>query len=270
MVLSDCQVDFNIPGVKPLCPDVALFSGVRRRVAWSSFNVAREGARPEMVIEVTSPDTRSNDVGIKVDYYFRGRVAWYLIADVTIEDEGERRIELILYRRTGRAYRRVPADDQGRVWLESVGLWLGQTREEQGGFMRLAFYDPATGEEVGDYTAMSRTLAESQERLAEEVRSRERAERRARSEAKARAKAEQARAKAEQACETEALAGEEAEGRALAEARARVQAERGARKPRPRSAPSKPSSSGRDGPGRESGEVRVGTADDRVMVGPRL
>ena len=230
VVLSDCQVDFNIPGVKPLCPDVALFSGVRRRVAWSSFNVAQEGARPGMVIEVTSPDTRSNDVGIKVDYYFRGRVPWYLIADVTIEDEGERRIELILYRRTGRAYRRVPADDQGRVWLESVGLWLGQTRDEQGGFMRLAFYDPATGEEVGDYTAISRTLAESQERLAEEVRSRERAERRARSEARL-AKAEQ-RAKAEQAREGRAGRAKPrpsprgGRGAALAEARARVQAER--------------------------------------------
>ena len=227
VVLSDCQVDFNIPGVKPLCPDVALFSGVRRRVAWSSFNVAREGARPELVIEVTSPDTRSNDVGIKVDYYFRGRVAWYLIADVTIEDEGERRIELILYRRTGRAYRRVPADDQGRVWLESVGLWLGQTREEQGGFMRLAFYDPATGEEVGDYTAISRTLAESQERLAEEARSRERAERRARSEAKAgegRRPSRPARRPSRPAKPRPSR--EEAEGRALAEARARVQAER--------------------------------------------
>ena len=101
VVLSDCQVDFNIPGVKPLCPDVAMFSGVRRRIAWSSFNVAREGARPVLVIEVTSPETRGNDVGIKVDYYLRGRVPWYLIADVTIEEEGERRIELILYRRIG-------------------------------------------------------------------------------------------------------------------------------------------------------------------------
>jgi colicin import membrane protein len=204
VVLSDCQVDFNIPGVKPLCPDFAVFSGVRRRAMWSSFNVAREGARPELVVEVTSPETRSNDVGIKVDYYRRGRVPWYLIADVTIEEEGERRIELILYRRTGRTYRRVAADDRGRVWLEPLGLWLGQTRDEQGGFMRLACYDPATGEEVGDYTAISRALAESQERLAEsqerlaeESRARKRAERRARSEAKARAAEAQARKQAE-------------------------------------------------------------------------
>ena len=30
VVLSDCQVDFNIRGVKPLCPDLAVFFGVRR------------------------------------------------------------------------------------------------------------------------------------------------------------------------------------------------------------------------------------------------
>ena len=83
MVLSDCQVDFNIPGVKPLCPDDAVFLGVRRRIAWSSFNVAEEGARPVLVAEVTSPETRSNDLGIKVDYYHRAGVPWYVIADVT-------------------------------------------------------------------------------------------------------------------------------------------------------------------------------------------
>jgi colicin import membrane protein len=211
VVLSDCRVDFNIPGVKPLGPDLSVFTGVRRHIMWSTFNVARERARPALVIEVTSPETRDNDVGIKVDYYRRGRVPWYLIADVTIEEEGERRIELILYHRVGQIYHRIPADERGRVWLEPIGLWLGQTRDPQGGFMRLACYDPATGEEVGDYTAISRALAESQERLAEESRARQKAERQARSEAKARARAEQARAQAEQAREAEALAREQAE-----------------------------------------------------------
>jgi hypothetical protein len=150
VVLSDCQVDFNIPGVKPLCPDDVVFLGVRRRIAWSSFNVAEEGARPVLVAEVTSPETRSNDLGIKKVYYHRAKVPWYVIADVTREADDERRIELILYRRTGRAYRRVPADDRGRVWLEPVGLWLGVTRDARGGFMRLVCYDPETDQEVGD------------------------------------------------------------------------------------------------------------------------
>ena len=172
VVLSDCQMDFNIRGVKPLCPDLAVFLGVRRQTGWSSFDVAAEGARPALVIEVTSPETRSNDVGIKVDYYRRGRVPWYVIADVTVEEGERRRIELILYRRVGRTYRREPADERGRVWLEPLHLWLGQTRDARGGFMRLACYDPETGEEVGDYAAISRALQEERRARAAEARAR--------------------------------------------------------------------------------------------------
>jgi hypothetical protein len=184
-VLSDCQVDFNIRGVKPLCPDLAVFLGVRRQTAWSIFDVAAEGARPALVGEVTSPETRTNDIGIKVDHYRRARVPWYVIADVTMEQGDQRRIELILYRLLGRRYRREPADERGRVWLEPLNLWLGQARDAHGGFMRLACYDPATGAEIGDYTAISRALED-------EARARRRAERRARSEARARARAERA------------------------------------------------------------------------------
>jgi colicin import membrane protein len=74
IVLSDCRVDFNIPGVEPLGPDLAVFLGVRRRLMWSTFDVAEEGARPALVAEVTSPETRINDVELKVDYYRRARV----------------------------------------------------------------------------------------------------------------------------------------------------------------------------------------------------
>jgi Uma2 family endonuclease len=223
VVLSDCQVDFNIPGVKPLCPDIAVFFGVRRRILWSSFDVAEEGATPALVVEVTSPETRSNDVETKVDYYHRGKVPWYVIADVTFEEGNERRIELILYRRTRIGYKRVEADERGRIWLEPVRLWLGQVRDPSGGFMRLACFDPDTGEEVGDYAAISRALAES-ERLREE-------------ESRARAEAERARAEAERArAEAERRAQAEAEARARLEARVReLEAERsraGRRKPR--------------------------------------
>jgi colicin import membrane protein len=111
VVLSDCQVDFNIRGVKPLCPDLAVFFGVRRRIAWSSFNVAEEGARPVLVVEVTSPETRSHDIRVKVDYYRRANVPSYVIADVTVEEEDERRIEFIAYHRKGRRYHRVAPNE---------------------------------------------------------------------------------------------------------------------------------------------------------------
>jgi Uma2 family endonuclease len=195
-VFSDCQVDFNIPGVKPICPDVVVFFDIRRQAPWSSFDVAAEGARPVLVVEITSPDTRSNDIGTKKTYYYRAKVPWYVIADVRFEGENERRIELLLYRRTGAGYRRVKPDESGRVWLEPVGLWLGQVRDRIGGFMRLACFDPETGEEVGDYTAISQALADAQRLLDEEARARGEAEKALADEARARGEAEKALAEA--------------------------------------------------------------------------
>ena len=80
-MISDHRVDWNIPGVRPLAPDVAVFFNVQRRDDWETFNVKAEGAIPALVVEVTSRSTRKNDLGIKVDYYHRAKVPLYLIAD---------------------------------------------------------------------------------------------------------------------------------------------------------------------------------------------
>jgi colicin import membrane protein len=208
VVLSDCQVDFNLRGVKPLCPDLAVFLGARRRIGWTSFNVAKEGARPAIVVEVTSPDTRSNDLGIKVDYYHRAKVPFYVIADVVKHNETERKIELISYRRTPTRYKLVKPDPRGWIWLAPLGLWLGVTRDPIAGFDRLACFDPVTGQEVGDYEAITQELA---------------AEEKARAEAEARAQAEYRRAEAETRARIEAEARAQSEAQARAEADARVQ-----------------------------------------------
>ena len=72
VVLSDCRVDWNLAGVRPLGPDIGVFSGVRRRRDWATFNLAVEGARPELVVEVTSPDTRKNDLGAEAQVLSSG------------------------------------------------------------------------------------------------------------------------------------------------------------------------------------------------------
>ena len=193
VVLSDCGVDWNIPGVKPLCPDLAVFFGARRQIGWTTFNMAKERARPVLVVEVTSPKTRINDVGIKVDYYHRAGVPLYVIADVSVEGDDDRQIELMGYEHTPRRYKRIKPDKHGRIWLAPVRLWLGLTRDRLGGFVRLACFDPDTGEELGDYTAISQALAASEHRRAE-VEARAEAElRHAQAEARARAKAEELR-----------------------------------------------------------------------------
>jgi colicin import membrane protein len=183
VVLADCRIDWNIPGVRPLGPDVAVFFGVKRHIDWSTFNVAQEKARPAIVIEVTSPDTRNNDVGVKVDYYYRAGVPLYVIADVTEEKDTERRIELIGYEAGPRRYKRVKPDKRGWIWLAPVRLWLGLSLDPLGGYTRLACFDPDNGKELGDLTAVSEDLDKSEQLRRD-------AEERALAEAQARATAE--------------------------------------------------------------------------------
>jgi colicin import membrane protein len=208
VVVSDCRVDWNLPGNRPLGPDVAVFFDVKKRKLWATLNVAVERVKPALVAEVTSPDTRRNDVETKVDYYHRARVPLYVIADAVHEDGETRRLRLKVYRYTRAGFRKLAPDARGRIWLEPIGVWLGVTQDRQLGYDRLACYDAISGEEIGDYTAITTALAA--ERAA-----RDRADRRATAEA-ARAKKLAAKVKAEAA-----KANAEASARALAEARIR-------------------------------------------------
>jgi colicin import membrane protein len=210
-VVSDCRVDWNLPGVRPLGPDIAVFFDVEQRRDWATLDVAAEGVTPELVAEVTSPSTRKNDVEDKFDFYERAGVPYYVIADVLHENDHERRVSLFGYRRTPAGYERLPANARGWIWLETVGLWLGVTRDHELGCDRLACYDAESGEEVGDYTALSQELA---------------AEKTARAQAEARtAEAMEASEKAERRAAAEAEAREQAERRAAAEVERRTQAE---------------------------------------------
>ncbi len=60
------------------------------------------------------------------------------------EERGQRRITLIAYWLEGTAYKPVEPDEQGRVWLEPVGLWLGVKKDPATGGDRLVLIDPAT------------------------------------------------------------------------------------------------------------------------------
>jgi colicin import membrane protein len=161
-VFSDCGIYWDKPGLKHHSPDLAVIFGVKRQKDWTAFHVKTEKVRPSLIIEVTSPSTRVNDVKTKVKHYARAGVPYYVIADA-VEDK-QRRLSLISYRLEGNAYRKLALDDKGRAWLEPVGLWLGVTINPATGGERLALIDPATGEEIGDYTAMSRARAEAEAR----------------------------------------------------------------------------------------------------------
>jgi colicin import membrane protein len=234
-VLSDCRVDWNLPGVRPLGPDIAVFTGLKDHKLWKTLHVGVEGARPELVVEVTSPDTRVNDVGVKVDFYYSAGVPLYVIADAIRDDLEERRLRLIAYRHAPEGYVKIAPDARGWIWLDAIGVWLGITQDHRYGLScdRLACYDGVTGEEIGDYTAVVRALEESEVRIAAEIRAREEAQRQAAAEIRAREEAQRqaaaeirAREEAQRQAAAEVQAREEAQRQAAAEVQAREEAQR--------------------------------------------
>ncbi len=162
-VLCDVGVDFNLPRIRPLCPDLAVFFGIARRRGWRTFNIRAERAKCALVIEVTSDSTRKNDFGRKFKYYYRAGVAMYVIVKEFMENKTHRRLELIGYRHAPSRYEKIPLSAEGRIWLEALGLWLGVSPLSVTGGDRVACFDPATNQEIADYAAVTkaRKLAEA-------------------------------------------------------------------------------------------------------------
>ncbi len=157
VVLSDTGIYWDDPKLRHHSPDIAVILGVKRQKDWESFYVAREGVRPVLIIEVTSHKTRTNDLGKKVTQYAQAGVPHYVIA-VAEEGKGKRRrLKLLAYRLELGAYQPI-AVQNGRAWLEPVGLWLAVKVNDQTGGDRLALLDPQTETEIGDYTAITQSL----------------------------------------------------------------------------------------------------------------
>lgn len=154
VVLGDCKVLWE-DGIHH-SPDLAVILGVRVvQPYYSQFDVAAEGVRPRLIVEVVSPTTRSNDIREKFEEYHRYRVPLYVVVDREHEDDPPR---LVGYQRTPRRYLPLPPEEDGRLWLEPVNLYLGVRGD------RVVCYDGDTGVELGNYTAVSEALAAEQQR----------------------------------------------------------------------------------------------------------
>ena len=205
-VLSDCGVDLNLPRIKHVSPDIAVFFGVAQQRDWSIFDVAAEHAQAALIIEVTSASTRKQDFGRKLKYYHRAGVQVYVIVDAYIENKTQRRLELIGYCFAPAGYERIPLNANGRLWLEAVGVWLGVSQNPITGSDRVACFDPATNQEIGDYAtiAKARELAEAEAK---------KAHKKAATANRKAAKAQQKAAKAQQTAKAETQARMAAEAR---------------------------------------------------------
>jgi hypothetical protein len=190
-VFHDMRTDWGVRGVIPHGPDFVVFEGMVGE--WpptrGTFMVAEVGARPLLVIEVTSPSTRETDLDDKVVEYHKAGVPFYAIVDSRPGEE-PRCVRLLGYRATPEGYVRVFPDERGWLWLEPVRLWLA------GGGEKLVCYDEHGSrilEHVEAVQAIQQADARAEEAAAlteEAVRSRQEAEARAAAEAQARQAAE--------------------------------------------------------------------------------
>ena len=177
-------------------PDVFWVSGVdpeRERKVWIAWE---EGGRlPDVIVELLSPKTAKKDRTEKRDLYARVfRTAEYFLYDPETQ-------QLDGLRLAGRFYQPIPADENGRLWSEqlgvSLGLWHGvvdsvdrRTRD----WLRLFHPDgtlvPTAEEAEHQRAETERHRAETQRHRAETERHRAETERQ-------RAEAERQRAEAE-------------------------------------------------------------------------
>ncbi len=195
-VFHDHRIDWGVEGIGAHGPDFAVIEGVP--ADWDgqrgTFFLAEFGARPLLVIEVTSPTTREGDLGQKVTEYYQAGIPYYAIVDRQFQ--GGEQPRLFAYRPGEHEYVLVEPDAEGWLALEPIGLWLAF---EEG---RLVSRD-AEGRLLGDYLEVMQEMEHEQARADAE---------------QARADAEQARADAEQArADAEARTRQEAQTRADAE-----------------------------------------------------
>lgn len=145
-VLEDVQHDFGVPGLPLTGPDLSVILGARPGQR-TSFVVREEGVRPDLIIEILSPDSariRKVDEEDKPWIYARAGIPEYLIVDLP-RNANQHRFRLKGYRldRQGR-YRPVEPDFQGRLLCEATGLWFTVSPEGD----RVFVFDQKTGQRL--------------------------------------------------------------------------------------------------------------------------
>jgi colicin import membrane protein len=176
VIYRDMRIDWGVAGIKPHGPDLAVLENVPDNLPpqLGTLLVKECGARPLLVIEVTSPTTREADLDEKVVEYDLAGVPFYAIVDRRFRNEREE-LRLLAYRATNQGYVRVKLDARGWLFLEPIGLWL----EVEGHHL---ICRDAQGQHLLDYREVVQAY---------------RAQVQARKEAEARAEQERARAEAE-------------------------------------------------------------------------
>src|SRR5205823_3966691 len=118
----------------------------------------------------------------KYDEYEQVAVPFYVIIDIRYRKRGVSR-ELKGYRLTPDGYIAMLPNQQGWLWLEPVGAWLGITNGA------IVCYDQE-GRRLENYASLAKAKRQTEARLREETQARTVAEAKLQEEARARAAAE--------------------------------------------------------------------------------
>jgi Uma2 family endonuclease len=189
---------------KRVAPDVYLVRGIEPPHNWRSYRVWEHGLAPQVIFEITSRSTRSEDTGFKRELYEQIGVQEYFLFDPLGE---YLRPALQGYRLVGERYQPLRLDDKRGLRSEQLGLWM--TARE--GNLRLL--DPVKG----------RWLLAPNEEFAYRLAAEQRAEQAEAAAQEAEAAAQQAQATAQQAQDAARAAVSRAEEEAAK--RAELQAE---------------------------------------------
>ncbi len=150
-VAGDMKMLWGVPGIKQPAPDIAVVTGVRRKSdpERGSFDVAKEGTLPCLIIEIVSAidaEVRRNDYEKKVEIYQQVGIPEYLILDPPTPFTKGRLLWTGYRLGPDRRYRRIAPDRDGRLLSKTTGLLFGTDTDGK----TLLIIDAQTGERLLD------------------------------------------------------------------------------------------------------------------------
>ncbi|MBA4064565.1 MAG: hypothetical protein C0501_12805 [Isosphaera sp.] len=168
-VFGDHLIDFGVPGLPNLGPDVILLNSEPRE--WDRhravFPVTDMAARPLVVVELTSPTTRKKDLTEKPGLFYRAGVPLLVLIDLRYGG-GKRPGGIAAFQAGPSGYEVLPTEPDGRVWVEVVDVFLAAENDQ------VVCYDP-DGNRIENYHGL-RAQRDEERRRAEAEKARADAE----------------------------------------------------------------------------------------------
>jgi Uma2 family endonuclease len=164
-VFGDLIIKWGREKLRQHCPDVCVVFGLKDREKYrSEFVVPEEGTKPAVVIEVVSPHYRRADRETKVKQYAKEGVQEYIIFDRR-RQRGQLLDEVLGYRLEEGIYVPISPDEEGRIFSETLDVWVGMCEG------KVMLFEGATKEPLLTSQALEQ-LAEQERQRAEQERQR--------------------------------------------------------------------------------------------------